>query len=125
MLKIIVIALITLILCVIIKQRSAEISMIVSIAGGLLILFLCFDYLLELIDYYSNLASLVNIDNSILKTSLKIIGVGFLTEFTSDLANDFGNSAIASKLIFCGKVVICVITLPVIKELVSLLFSFY
>lgn len=125
MLKIIIIALITLILSIIIKQRSSEFSMIISIAGGLIIVFLCFDYLSELISYYSNLSSSVNIDNVILKTALKIIGVGFLTEFVSELAIDFGNSAIASKVVFGGKVVVCIITLPIVKELVSLLFSLY
>lgn len=125
MLKIIILALISIFLSVILKQRSPEFSMIVSVAGGLLILFLCFDYLSELISFYSNLSSSINIDNDIIKTALKIISVGFLSEFISDLANDFGNSAIGSKIIFGGKIVICIITLPVVKELISLLFSFY
>lgn len=125
MFKIIIIALITLFLSVIIKQRSPEFSMVISVVGGLLILFICFDYLSEIILYYSNLSSNVNVDSGIIKTALKIISVGFLSEFISDLANDFGNTAVASKIIFGGKVVICLITLPVVKELVSLLFSFY
>lgn len=125
MLKIIIIALISLFLSVTIKSKLPEFSMMISVAGGVLILLFCFDYLSELLSYFSSLSSTVNIDSGIIKTALKVIFVGFLTEFVSDLANDFGNSSIASKVIFGGKVVICLITLPVVKELISLLFSFW
>ena len=99
--------------------------MIVSVAGGMLILFFCFDYLKDVISYYSNLSSSIGVDSDVIKIAVKIVCVGFLTEFVSDLAIDFGNSAISSKILFGGKVVICVIILPVVKELVSLLFLFY
>ena len=125
MLKILSISLITVILFVILKQKTPELAMMVSVAGGVLILFFCFDYLSEILSYYSNLSSSIGIDSNIIKVALKIVCVGFLTEFISDLAIDFGNSAIASKIIFGGKVVICVVILPVVKELVSLLFFFY
>lgn len=124
MLKIVILALITIFLSVIIKQKSPEFSVVINVTGGLLILFLCFDYITEIISYYSLVSSNVNIDSSIIKLALKIVCIGFLTEFISSLATDFGNSAIAFKVVFGGKIVICVITLPVVKELVSLLFSF-
>ena len=64
------------------------------------------------------------IDSDILKLSLKILGVGYSTEFITDIAEDMGNKIISSKILFAGKVVICVLTLPIIKRLFSLLFSF-
>ena len=125
MLKIISISLISLVLYVVLKQKSPEFAMIVSVAGGMLILFFCFDYLKDVISYYSNLSSSIGVDSDVIKIAVKIVCVGLLTEFVSDLAIDFGNSAISSKILFGGKVVICVIILPVVKELVSLLFLFY
>ena len=125
MLKIIAISLISLVLFVILKQKLPEFAMVVSVAGGMLVLFFCFDYLTEIVSYYTNLSSAVGVDSNIIKIALKLVSVGFVTEFISDLATDFGNLAIASKLVFGGKVVICVIILPVVKDLVSLLFSFY
>ena len=125
MFKIISISLITIVLFVVLKRNSPEFAMLVSVAGGMLILLFCFDYLTELISYYTSLSSSIGIDSEIIKIALKIVCVGFLSESISNLAIDFGNSAISSKIIFGGKVVICVIILPVIKELVSLLFYFY
>lgn len=125
MLKIAIFSLITVMFSIVIRQKSQEFSMIINVAGGLIILVYCFDKMSEVVDYYSFLSDSINIDSNIIKIALKIISVGFLTEFVSDIATDFGNSAIASKVVFGGKVVICLITLPIIKELVSLLFSFY
>ena len=100
MLKILSISLISVILFVILKQKTPELAMMVSVAGGVLILFFCFDYLSEILSYYSNLSSSIGIDSNIIKVALKIVCVGFLTEFVSDLAIDFGNSAISSKILF-------------------------
>ena len=125
MLKIIIISLICVFLSVIIKQKSSEFSLIINCAGGVIILILCFDYITEIINYYISISDGIGIDNSIVKVALKIIGIGILTEFVSELAGDFGNNVIASKVVFGGRVVICLIMLPIVRDLVSLLFSFY
>ena len=125
MLKIISISLICVFLSLIIKQKSPEFSLIVSCSGGVLILILCFDYLVEIVSFYSLLGNKVGVDVGIIKIALKICCVGILTEFVSELASDFGNNVIASKVVFGGRVIICLIMLPIVKDLVLLLFSFY
>lgn len=123
--KIIIISVITVFLSLILKQKSPEFSLIASCVGGILILFLCFEYITEVLSFYTSISDRVGIDNNIMKVALKIVGIGILTEFVSELASDFGNSVIASKVVFGGRVVICLIMLPIIRDLVSLLFSFY
>ena len=125
MIKIVIISLITVFLSLILKQKSLEFSAVITVCGGVLILILTFDYVTELIGFYVSFGEAVSIESSVIKIALKLIGVGFLTEFISDLANDFGNSVVASKVVFGGRVVICLIMLPVLKDLISLLSSFY
>lgn len=125
MLKIIIISFICVFLSLIIKQKSPEFALMINCAGGVLILIQTFDYISEIINFYSSISSIVSIDNELIKTALKVVGVGILTEFVSDISNDFGNSVIASKVVFGGRVVICLIMLPIVRDLVSLLFSFY
>ncbi len=125
MFKILIIALITLFLSLTLKQKSTDFSLLVSVAGGIIIFIMCFDYVTEILSFYTSLGDRVGIDNDVLKIALKIISIGILTEFISELANDFGNGVISSKVIFSGRVVICLIMLPVVRDLVSLLFSFY
>ena len=125
MIKIIIIALISVFLSVIIKQKSPEFSLMTSYSGGVLILILAFEYLSEVVSFYVSIGDSVGIDVDILKLALKIVSIAVLTEFVSDIACDFGNGVIASKVVFCGRVVICLIMLPIIRNMVSLLFSFY
>ena len=52
-----------------------------------------------------------------------MLGIGYVTEFTADIAEDFGNNIVASKVILGGKIVICGMTLNIIKKMLSLLLS--
>ena len=125
MLKIITISLITIFLSLMLKQKSPEFSLIVSSVGGILILFISFEYVSDIVSFYITLSENVGVDNDIVKIALKIISIGILVEFVSELASDFGNNVISSKVIFGGRVIICLIMLPIVKDLVLLLFSFY
>ena len=79
----------------------------------------------DIVSFYITLSENVGVDNDIVKTALKIISIGILVEFVSELASDFGNNVISSKVVFGGRVIICLIMLPIVKDLVLLLFSFY
>ena len=124
MLKIVSIALITVILSSIIKSKNNEISVIVSICGGVLIFMICFEMLEDLVGFFSEISESLVVDIDVIKLVIKVIGVGYITEFTADIVEDFGNKTIASKVVLGGKLVVCGITLPIIKKLFLLLFSF-
>ena len=124
LLKIIAISLITVILSSIIKSKNSEISTIINVCGGVLIFTSVYEILEELLSFFLLNTENLNIDFDIIKLAIKIIGVGYITEFTADIVEDFGNKLIASKVVFGGKVVVCGMTLPIIKKLFSLLFSF-
>ena len=83
-----------------------------------------FDMLKEVLDFFVKTGDDIMVDGEILKLAVKVIGVGYITEFTADIVEDFGNKVIASKVVFGGKVVVCGITLPIIKKLFVLLLSF-
>ena len=123
-LKIIIIAIICIFISSCLKQYNAEFGNIVSVCGGVIIFVLICDELSNIVNFLINLNEYATVDNTIIKLLLKIVGIGYISEFTADIAEDFGNKVIASKVILGGKVVICGMTIPVIKELLSMLFSF-
>ena len=122
--KIAIIALISIFISSALKNYNAQLSNFVSIAGGIIIFLLCVDEFSEILSYFLELHNLTNIDYEYFSLVFKIIGVGYITEFTADIADDFGNKTIASKVILGGKIVICGMAIPVIKSLLTLLFSF-
>ena len=123
-LKIIIIAIICIFISSCLKQYSAELSNIISTCGGVLIFVLICEELVEIIDFLLNLYNYTSLNGDVIKLLLKIVGIGYITEFTADIAEDFGNKIISSKVLLGGKVVICGMTIPVIKELLSMLFAF-
>ena len=122
-LKITIIAIICIFISSCLKKYNAEFASIVSICGGVLIFLLCADELKNIVEYFCELYNLTDLNFNFLSVILKIIGVGYITEFTADIAEDFGDKVVASKVILGGKVVICGMTLPIIKNLLGILFS--
>ena len=43
------------------------------------------------------------------KVILKMVGIGYLVEFSAGILNDFGQNSLADKLVFCGKIVVLVL----------------
>ena len=123
--KIIIIAIICLFLSSCIKQYSAEFSTMINICGGVLIFLLLVDEIHDILNYFVELYEMTNLNFDFLTVILKIVGIGYVTEFTADIAEDFGNKMIASKVLLGGKVVICGMTLPIIKNMLVILFSLF
>lgn len=120
-LRIIIVAIICIFVSSAIKVYNAEISGIVSACGGVIIFLLCAEELKIIIEYFSELYNMTELKFDFLSQILKIIGIGYITEFVADMAEDFNNKIIASKVILGGKIVICAMTVPIIKELLSVL----
>jgi len=124
MIKIVAISIITVFLSSIVKQKNSEFATIINVCGGVLIFMSVYEMFEEIMNFFIASSDELLIDSSIIKLALKIIGVGYITEFTADIAEDFGNKNVSSKVVFGGKVIVCGMTLPIIKKLFSLLFSF-
>ena len=124
-LKVIIIAIICIFITSLIKSYNAEFATMVSICGGVLIFLMLTDEIKNIIENFVSLYDLTDLKFDFLSVILKIIGVGYVVEFTADIAEDFGNKMIASKVLLGGKVVICGMTLPIIKNMLSILLSLF
>lgn len=124
MIKIVAISIITVFLSSIVKQKNNEFATIINVCGGVLIFMSVYELFEEIMNFFIASSDELMIDSGLIKLAIKIIGVGYITEFTADIAQDFGNKVVSSKVVFGGKVVVCGMTLPIIKKLFSLLFSF-
>ena len=102
-LKIVIVALITIFLSSSLKSINSEISSMVSVCGGLIIFLLVVGELSNIILSLGEIVNLSNLDSGVISLALKIIGVGYITEFASDVAEDFGNKTLSSKVILGGK----------------------
>ena len=53
----------------------------------------------------------------------KIIGIGYVVELTAASVKDLGFESIADKLIMCGRIVIFIVSVPVLQNLYSVIIS--
>jgi stage III sporulation protein AD len=123
-LKIIGVAFVTSITAILLKGTKPELSFAVTVTGVIVILLFIIDSLQNTIGILGELARMTGVDNGILKILIKIVGVGYLTEFSSGILNDFGSNAVADKVILGGKITILLLSLPVLEGLLEMIRGF-
>ena len=117
--KIIGIGLISLVMIQILRQYKPEYSIYVSLIAGILILTLSLGQLSGIINLLKDISLKANINTKFLSLLLKITGISFLTEFAVSISKDSGETAIANKIDLGGKVLIIVISIPIITALLE------
>lgn len=55
------------------------------------------------------------------KSVIKVIAVAYFTQITASLCRDAGESAVAAKLELGGKIIVLIITLPIVAKLLQVI----
>lgn len=118
--KIIAIGIVTTIAVLVVKQSKPEIAVFVGLAGSLLIFIEIINMLSGIFTVFSTIITKTGVSSDLFSTLLKIIGVGYLTEFSASLCSDSGNSSIADKILLGGKIVILVLAMPIFISIINI-----
>lgn len=119
--QIVGLALIATVLSVMLKGQKPEIALQISIAAGAIIFILMVFRISTVIFLLQELAKKINIDFIYLTTVLKIIGIAYITTFGAEVCRDAGESAIASKIEFAGKILIMVLAIPILMAVLDIM----
>jgi stage III sporulation protein AD len=119
-LNIVGMGLIAAILVVVLKEERPEIAIQVSILVGIIIFILMVNKISLVISILEDLSRKVNIDFIYFSTILKIIGIAYITEFGAQICRDAGSGTIASKIEFAGKILIILLSVPIIVALLEM-----
>ena len=121
--KISVIGIIAAILSVIIKKYNPELSMLIGLVTGIVIMLSVIPQLRAVIDIIYNLYQSVNLDKIYIGIVLKMIAVAYIAEFGVQICKDAGEGAIASKIELAGKLIIIIISAPILTALLRLILT--
>ena len=105
----------------IVRQTKPELAPILLMAGGIVLSLYIVQMLQDVFSVFTKILEATGIDASLFVILLKIVGIGYLTEFSSSICNDSGNSSIAVKLQLAGKLTIFMLAIPIISKLLDLL----
>ncbi|MBE5744564.1 MAG: hypothetical protein E7355_00300 [Clostridiales bacterium] len=124
LIKILGVAFVTSVTAILLRSTKPELSFAVTITGIIVILLFLIDALKGTIAIFASISQTTGMNNGLLKILLKIVGVGYITEFGAGVLNDFGSPSIADKVTLGGKIAIVVLSLPILESLLQLVRGF-
>lgn len=119
--KIVGISIFAVIMIIILKNYRPEMALVLSIITGIGIMLYAISKMSSVINVLNDLISKSGVNTDFLLIIIKVIGIAYIVEFGKNVCIDAGQSSIATKLEMAGKVVIVVLTIPLISSLVNVL----
>ncbi len=105
---------------VLLRPTYPEVAMLTGVATGVVLLLMVADSLFDVVHAFYEIAQATQIDSDLFASVLKIIGVGYLTEFAANVCTDAGSKSVGDKILLGGKVTILVLALPIVKALINI-----
>ncbi len=119
--KIVGVSIFAVIMIIILKNYRPEMALVLSIITGIGIMLYAISKMSSVINVLNDLVSKSGVNTDFLLIIIKVIGIAYIVEFGKNVCIDVGQSSIATKLEMAGKVVIVVLTIPLISSLVNVL----
>lgn len=104
----------------IVKPVRSDFAMIITLVGGIIVLALLLSSISSALSLISGIANKTGVNGTLLSLVFKIIGIGYLTEFSASICADTGSSSLGGKVLLGGKIVILVMSLPIITNILSI-----
>lgn len=121
MLKTALLGIVTIVLAMAMRQGKAEYATFVSFMGSILIAWIAVQLLDGITGSFVRLEQLLHLDMEYVALLMKMIGVTYLSEFSSALCRDAGYSAVAGQIELVGKLTILTIGMPIVMALFELM----
>ncbi len=117
--KLVGIAIIGVIVVALLKTAKPEFAVFATIATGIVMVITMLGALEDVILAFDGIVKKSGIDDGLFTAVLKIIGIGYLTEYSASVATDAGCASIAQKLQFGGKIVIFLMSISIVTALLD------
>ena len=120
-LKIIMVALAGVTAASLVKSVRAEVSVYIALATGVILLIMILGSLTGLFEYFEAIYSRVEYGREYFPVIIKVLVIAYLSDFTAQLCKDAGQAAIGTKVEMAGKVMIFLISVPVLASVTGLI----
>ncbi|MCX7695080.1 MAG: stage III sporulation protein AD [Caloramator sp.] len=118
--QIVLMALIIAVILTLLSKEKKEIAIQVSILFGIVIFFMMLTKFTVVIQAMQEIALKANIDYTYVNIVLKIIAISYIASFGIEICKDIGQSSLASKIEFAGKILILVMAIPIIMAVMEM-----
>ncbi len=109
---------------VLLRQYRPEYALLVSLLCSVLILAAALSVLLPALDEIESMMQEANIDLKYVSILFKSLGLCLITQIASDSCRDAGETAIASRIEFSGRLSLVITALPMFQEAIDIALGF-
>lgn len=117
MVKLAFLGIIIVLLAVPFKLAKPEFSMCMGFAGTLLVFFCIVDKIRGVVENIEKFQKYIPVESTYFSVLIKMIGITYITEFSSDICKDAGYGALANQIGIAGKVTLISLSIPAISSL--------
>lgn len=106
------------------KNSRQEFAIYISLAGCILIFYLGISRLEIIIEAIRKIQSYIKLNDTYITILIKIIGITYIAEFSSNICKDCGYSAVANQIELVGKLTILATGMPILLALLDTINNF-
>lgn len=106
------------------KSEKSEYGTYISIALSIIVFAGILKNLEILIGLVQEIRSYIHIDSIYISTLLKMLGITYISEFSSSICKDAGYQTIAGQIELFGKLAVFVLSMPVLLALLDMIRGF-
>lgn len=121
--KIITVAIITAFTSALLRKNHPEYAVALTITATVIIFSIMADSFSQVILKIKAMMEKSDIEVSYINAILKIMGVAYISEYSGAVLSDAGESALAKKVELAGKIIIFLLTVPILETLLTLILS--
>ena len=118
-LKIAVLGIAGMLLGILLKEQKKEYELFVMLGVSLCIFYFIMSKLELVLSVINRMQDYVRLDTGYIAILIKMIGITYVAEFSSNLCKDAGYQAVAGQIEMFGKLSILVISMPVLLVLLE------
>lgn len=123
-LKIAILGIVGTLLGIMMKERKKEYELFITLGVSLCIFYFILSKLELVLDVVNRMQEYVSLDTEYIGILIKMIGITYVSEFSSNLCKDAGYQAVAGQIEMFGKLSILVISMPVLLVLLETIGEF-
>ena len=106
-------------LAVLLGQVKGEYAIYIIMAAGIFLFIFILSKMSVVISAINQIKSYIRFDEGYINILIKIVGISYLTQFSSDICRDCGYHSLANQLQIFGKISVLAVSMPVLLSLLE------
>jgi stage III sporulation protein AD len=124
MIQIALIGIIVVLMAIQFKSSKSEYAVYISLVGCILIFYLGVNKLEIIINTIKKIQTYISLNETYISILIKIIGITYIAEFSSNICKDCGHTAVANQIELVGKLTILATGMPILLALLDTINEF-